>query len=77
MESFGSSHFPPERQKQIQNELNLKLGPEYVSYRTAPGGGRVAYIEGYAAFNLANRIFGFNGWSSSVLKTEVDYVRAS
>ncbi|RUP50770.1 hypothetical protein BC936DRAFT_137719 [Jimgerdemannia flammicorona] len=37
-------------------------------------GGKVTYIEGFTAFNLANEIFGFNGWSSSVMDITIDFV---
>lgn len=53
--------------------LRKQLGPEYVSKRPS-GGGTVSYIEGWKAFNLANHVFGFDGWSSEIKSTTVDYV---
>lgn len=35
---------------------------------------KVPYIETWRAIDLANAIFGFNGWSSSVTNIGVDYV---
>ena len=56
----------------IQTKLNKALGPEYVSSR--PGGhGAVQYIEGWKALNLANEIFGFNGWNSELVSCEIDF----
>jgi DNA repair and recombination protein RAD52 len=59
----------------IQSKLNLRLGPEYVSQRPAPGGGpKLTYVEGWRIIMLANEVFGFNGWSSSIVKLETDFV---
>ncbi|KAG7191867.1 DNA repair protein rad52 [Scheffersomyces spartinae] len=60
-------------QHEIQGKLNKVLGPEYISFRPGGGGQKVAYIEGWRALNLANEIFGFNGWSSELVSTQVDY----
>ncbi|KAI3407107.2 RAD52 [Candida oxycetoniae] len=65
--------YTEKEQMLIQSKLNKALGPEYVSYRPAGGGSRVQYIEGWKALNLANEIFGFNGWSSEVISCEIDY----
>lgn len=32
------------------------------------------YIEGWKALNLANEIFGFNGWSSELISVQVDFL---
>ncbi|KAL5409115.1 hypothetical protein PMIN03_006162 [Paraphaeosphaeria minitans] len=58
----------------LQNRLNKQLGPEYISQRPGNGGGRVAYLEGNKAIALANEVFGFNGWSSSLGQVQIDYV---
>jgi recombination DNA repair RAD52 pathway protein len=34
----------------------------------------VAYLEGNKAIALANEVFGFNGWSSSLGQVQIDYV---
>jgi recombination DNA repair RAD52 pathway protein len=34
------------------------------------------YVESWKAIELANQIFGFNGWSSAVVDITPDYVRA-
>jgi recombination DNA repair RAD52 pathway protein len=46
-----------------------------VSHRTGAGGSKVAYLEGTKAIALANDVFGFNGWSSSLQQVQIDYVR--
>ncbi|KAF2636061.1 alpha/beta-hydrolase [Massarina eburnea CBS 473.64] len=61
----------------LQNRLNKQLGPEYISQRPGNGGGKVAYLEGNKAIALANEVFGFNGWSSSLGQVQIDYVDES
>lgn len=58
----------------IQRQLNRVLGPEYVSFRPGGGGQNVSYIEGWKALNLANEIFGFNGWLSELVSVQVDFM---
>ena len=59
----------------IQAKLNRRLGPEYVSQRPAPGGGpKLTYVEGWKIIGLANEVFGYNGWCSTVTKIESDFV---
>lgn len=58
----------------IQRRLNKQLGPEYISQRPGNGGGKVAYLEGNKAIALANEMFGFDGWSSSLGQVQVDFV---
>lgn len=58
----------------IQAKLDKKLGPEYISKRIGHGTSRVAYIEGWKAINLANQIFGYNGWSTEVKSVTVDFM---
>ncbi|KAL5120173.1 DNA repair protein rad52 [Pleosporales sp. CAS-2024a] len=58
----------------LQSRLNKQLGPEYISTRPGNGGGKVAYLEGNKAIALANEVFGFNGWSSSLGQVQIDYV---
>ena len=58
----------------IQAKLDKKLGPEYISKRVGFGTNQVAYIEGWRAINLANQIFGYNGWSTEVRSVTVDFL---
>ncbi|TFL01633.1 Rad52/22 family double-strand break repair protein-domain-containing protein [Pterulicium gracile] len=58
----------------LQIKLNQKLGPEYISQRPGPGGGpKLTYVEGWKIINLANEVFGFNGWSSSIVSLVTDF----
>ena len=59
----------------LQAKLNQKLGPEYISQRPGPGGGpKLTYAEGWKIINLANEVFGFNGWSSSIVNLTTDFI---
>ncbi|PWN26927.1 rad52-like protein, partial [Jaminaea rosea] len=59
----------------MQARLNERLGPEYISDRQGGGGSRMKYIEGWKAIDLANDVFGFNGWSTSIRKIETPICR--
>lgn len=58
----------------LQSRLDKQLGPEYISTRPGAGGSKVHYLAAEKVINLANEIFGFNGWSSSIQQVQVDYV---
>ncbi|WVF72386.1 hypothetical protein IAT40_007201 [Kwoniella sp. CBS 6097] len=71
----GASQWSEERIQQLQARLARKLGPEYVTQRPGPGGGpKLSYIEGWKVINLANEVFGFNGWSSSIVSLRTDFI---
>ncbi|EJT46386.1 DNA strand annealing protein [Trichosporon asahii var. asahii CBS 2479] len=55
-----------ERVAMMQARLNKKLGPEYISQRPGGGGSKFTYVEGW-------KVFGFNGWSSSIVKLSTDF----
>lgn len=58
----------------LQARLDKKLGPEYISNRPGAGGQKVHYLSADKCINLANEVFGFNGWSSSIQKIDIDFV---
>ncbi|KAI5283434.1 DNA repair protein rad52, partial [Ascosphaera aggregata] len=62
----------PEEVEALQNRLTTRLGPEYLSTRPGPGGQKVCYLTGPTVINLANEVFGFNGWSSSIQNISID-----
>ncbi|KAJ6783637.1 hypothetical protein PWT90_05799 [Aphanocladium album] len=57
----------------ISLRLDKQLGPEYISSRAGPGGSRVHYLTAEKCIGLANEVFGFNGWSSSIQNIQVDF----
>ncbi|KAI1820174.1 hypothetical protein F4861DRAFT_533877 [Xylaria intraflava] len=58
----------------LQARLEKQLGPEYLSSRSGPSGQKVHYIAAEKCIALANEVFGFNGWSSSIQNIQVDFV---
>lgn len=70
---FKPVEYHPGDAQRIQQMLEKVLGPEYVSSRSGGAAGSVSYIEGWKALNLANEIFGFNGWNSELISSTVDY----
>lgn len=71
---FGQYQYTAEEHQAIQNALRQRLGPEYISSRMAGGGQKVCYIEGHRVINLANEMFGYNGWAHSITQQNVDFV---
>ncbi|KAI8771728.1 DNA repair protein RAD52 homolog [Biomphalaria glabrata] len=71
---FGQIAFTKEEEEVIQNALRQRLGPEFISQRVGAAGLKVAYIEGWKLINLANEMFGFNGWSHGVSQQTIDFV---
>jgi DNA repair and recombination protein RAD52 len=57
----------------LQAKLNQKLGPEFISTRPGGGGMKLTYTEGWKVINLANEVFGFNGWSTTVVNLTCDF----
>lgn len=71
--SFKHVQYSEQERHDIQRQLDKVLGPEYVSFRPGGAGLKVSYIEGWKVLNLANEIFGFNGWNSELISSQVDY----
>jgi len=59
----------------LQSRLDKQLGPEYISTRAGAGGQKVHYLAAEKVINLANEVFGFNGWSSAIQNVQIDFVR--
>lgn len=36
--------------------------------------GKLTYIEGWRVINLANEVFGFDGWSTEIKNLSIDFV---
>lgn len=58
----------------LQAKLNQQLGPEYISTRPGGGGTKLVYAEGWKIINLANEVFGFNGWCSNLVSLTTDFI---
>ncbi|KAJ2455470.1 DNA repair protein rad52 [Coemansia sp. RSA 2336] len=70
----GNEPFSAEEAARIQKLLRKKLGPEHVSTRQGMGNSRLSYVEGWRIISIANEIFGFDGWSSSIQSFGIDYM---
>ena len=58
----------------LSSRLEKQLGPEYISSRPGAAGQKVHYLAADKCINLANEVFGFNGWSSAIKQIQIDYV---
>ncbi|KAI9850082.1 MAG: DNA repair protein rad52 [Thelocarpon superellum] len=61
----------------LTSRLDKLLGPEYISSRPGPGGKKISYLAGDQVIGLANEVFGFNGWSSSIQTVAIDFADAN
>nr|POE94357.1 dna repair and recombination protein radc [Quercus suber] len=68
------SEFTAQEIATLQSRLEKQLGPEYISTRPGAGGGKVHYLAAEKVINLANEVFGFNGWSSGIQNVQIDFV---
>jgi DNA repair and recombination protein RAD52 len=69
------NQYTPDEIAALQARLEKKLGPEYISSRPGAAGQKVHYLSADKCINLANEVFGFNGWSSSIQNIQIDFVR--
>ncbi|GAA6015332.1 hypothetical protein JCM10207_008951 [Rhodosporidiobolus poonsookiae] len=63
-----------ERKSKTQYLLNKTLGPEHVASRQGGGGMKLSYLEGWRAINIANEVFGYNGWFTEIKYLEADFI---
>jgi DNA repair and recombination protein RAD52 len=68
------TEYTAEQVATLQARLDKQLGPEYISSRPGPSGQKVYYLAADKAIQLANEVFGFNGWSSSIQNIQIDFV---
>ncbi|KAL4921215.1 hypothetical protein BDW62DRAFT_141624 [Aspergillus aurantiobrunneus] len=71
------NQYSPDEVATLQARLDKKLGPEYISARPGAAGQKVHYLSADKCINLANEVFGFNGWSSSIQNIQIDFVDES
>ncbi|KAE9035691.1 hypothetical protein PR003_g12076 [Phytophthora rubi] len=65
---FGRVAFGAQEQEGVNAFLHQKLGKDSLARRPGPGGRKLTYIESCKAIELANRAFGFNGWSCHIVE---------
>ncbi|KAI9995177.1 hypothetical protein PInf_012224 [Phytophthora infestans] len=70
---FGRVVFGEQEQQSVNTFLHQKLGKDSLARRPGPGGRKLTYIESCKAIELANRAFGFNGWSCHIVECKEEY----
>ncbi|KAG7392627.1 DNA repair protein rad52 [Phytophthora pseudosyringae] len=70
---FGRVAFAEPEQQSVNTFLHQKLGKDSLTRRPGPGGRKLTYIESCKAIELANRAFGFNGWSCRIVECKEEY----
>lgn len=71
---FGNDQFSDEESARIQLLLERKLAAEEMATRVGGGKAKLWYVETHQSINLANYIFDFNGWSSSIKEFSIDFM---
>ncbi|KAG0326317.1 DNA repair protein rad52 [Dissophora globulifera] len=66
--------FNEEERLRLNEDLPKFLPPHFTATRAGPGRSTLTYIEGWRIKNLANKMFGFDGWSSSIMNVSVDFL---
>lgn len=72
---FGSRSFHAVEQQRVASQLLEDTSPAELKSRPGPAGRRLTYIEGWRAIDIANRIFGFNGWSSELRALRINFCK--
>ena len=62
-----SSKYTEEERDKIQRLLQQRLPADEMAQRAGPGNQKLTYIESWKSIEMANQIFGFNGWSSTIM----------
>ena len=78
-EPFVASHqpLPPEEEDRIGSLLRLHLSRDEIASRQGAGNSRYSYLATNKAVELANYIFGYDGWSSSIQDVTIDFLEES
>mmetsp|Transcript_32587 Transcript_32587/g.52949 ORF Transcript_32587/g.52949 Transcript_32587/m.52949 type:complete len:513 (-) Transcript_32587:230-1768(-) len=74
---FGHLQFTDNERLRIHTLLARRLAREECSSRAGPGGSKLTYLASNKAISLANHIFAFDGWASTVVEHKTDYVDRS
>jgi DNA repair and recombination protein RAD52 len=56
---------------EITKSLQAKLDPSHIAKREGAGGKMLDYLETWYVIDLANKIFGFDGWSSETIRLDL------
>jgi len=70
-----SNDFTQKERERIAKLLRQPLRANLIKKRPAHGGKNTYYIDGGTSYSLANDIFGFDGWKSQIINTQIDYAK--
>lgn len=70
---YGTVPFDRDEEQVIEDCLRRYLHKDEVSRRSGPGGHKLSYLEIGRAIELANWIFTYKGWSSSIQDITMDF----
>ncbi|KAF9907795.1 DNA repair protein rad52 [Linnemannia zychae] len=66
--------FTADEKAQLDADLCKYLPAEFTATRSGPGRSTLTYVEGWKIKNIANKLFGFNGWNSAITDVTVDFL---
>lgn len=67
--------FSKAEKDRISKLLTQPLRSSLIQLRVAHGNHKVPYLDGATSLSLANDIFGFDGWRSQIVSSEVEYTK--
>lgn len=70
---FGSRQFTRAEERRINMELMEDVPQRDIRTRPGPGGQKLHYLAGWKSVEIANRIFGFNGWSENTVTRRTNF----
>jgi len=70
---FGKRKWTEEERNIISNILKEKIPSQYITKRDGPSKRTLSYIQSWQAIELANEVFGYDGWSDEIIETTTEY----
>ncbi|GJD11926.1 DNA repair and recombination protein rti1 [Galdieria sulphuraria] len=70
---FGAIPYDKEERQKVAQLLSEPLTRDDVQTRPGPSRLPLTYISGFKAIDKANRVFGFDGWTSQIMGFDMNY----
>lgn len=70
-----SNDFTQKEKERIAKLLRQPLKANLIKKRPGHCGRSTYYVDGGTSYSLANDIFGFDGWKSQIINTQIDYAK--